>query len=488
MKNRTGQCALALLLAVCLAGAALAPAFAAVLPYCQEDRTGGVYAGDRHWAVRLTVSEASDPAVLSAAYTPGDFGDGVRSVVVLADSTVTKAETIRELQMWLDLYERGDSPPDDANEETAEAHRALLRRLTSGFACDVMLLPEDPANRDSAEALYGRILDEWTVRGAAAGTVNVTFSKDFDLKNLSTSYGQMLPGLVPEAVRMVSMRPEEVLFAGEYALTVGVYKPLDPVFPYDPNDFGWAGDPVELSEEEASLMSDRSNLPHTGYTAKDLGLTDADVREIRPTYALLSSRFVDSLCVFPADASLAGARAAAERVRATDGVCSVFVVPKIDALTEFSDGHTVLVTVAPDFDIRSAGPETFGEQVELVAADEWNVSDPAFRMLRLYLKEPSRDAVIALVRSFSEKPFIRNACANTAFSMDAFLVGDADMDGHVTAADARLVLRFAVGLEKPVYAYSASVAHTDGDGQYTAADARKILRVAVGLEREEFVS
>lgn len=65
----------------------------------------------------------------------------------------------------------------------------------------------------------------------------------------------------------------------------------------------------------------------------------------------------------------------------------------------------------------------------------------------------------------------------------AALLGDVNGDGKVTAADARLALRRAVGLES--YAEgSASFLACDVtfDGKVTAADARKILRAAVGLE------
>ena len=65
----------------------------------------------------------------------------------------------------------------------------------------------------------------------------------------------------------------------------------------------------------------------------------------------------------------------------------------------------------------------------------------------------------------------------------AFSKGDANGDGRVTAEDARLALRIAVGLES----YAASdpaflAADVDGDGTVTAADARAVLRAAVGLE------
>ena len=61
------------------------------------------------------------------------------------------------------------------------------------------------------------------------------------------------------------------------------------------------------------------------------------------------------------------------------------------------------------------------------------------------------------------------------------LPGDMDMDGDVTAADARIALRTTVGLE-PKTELKLQLGDLDGDGDLTAADARLILRRAVGLK------
>lgn len=62
------------------------------------------------------------------------------------------------------------------------------------------------------------------------------------------------------------------------------------------------------------------------------------------------------------------------------------------------------------------------------------------------------------------------------------LLGDVSGDGEVTAEDARLCLRCAVGLEN--YAKGSdqfNACDVDGDNAVTAGDARLILRMAVGL-------
>ena len=70
------------------------------------------------------------------------------------------------------------------------------------------------------------------------------------------------------------------------------------------------------------------------------------------------------------------------------------------------------------------------------------------------------------------------------FATPDFLPGDVNLDGSVTAEDARLVLRVSVGLDSlgpdPIPILAADVVR---DGKITAADARTILRASVGLEQ-----
>lgn len=56
--------------------------------------------------------------------------------------------------------------------------------------------------------------------------------------------------------------------------------------------------------------------------------------------------------------------------------------------------------------------------------------------------------------------------------------GDVDGDGKVTAADARLILRAAVGLEE----IDSEKGDIDGDGKITSADSREALRTATNGE------
>ncbi len=60
--------------------------------------------------------------------------------------------------------------------------------------------------------------------------------------------------------------------------------------------------------------------------------------------------------------------------------------------------------------------------------------------------------------------------------------GDADLDGNVTAGDARYVLRVASKLEAPLTGLALMCCDMNNDGKITAEDARMILRTAAKLD------
>lgn len=66
--------------------------------------------------------------------------------------------------------------------------------------------------------------------------------------------------------------------------------------------------------------------------------------------------------------------------------------------------------------------------------------------------------------------------------LGSLIKGDVNRDGEINAADARLTLRYAVGLEGTPTKVVLSVADVVGNDGINAADARMILRYAVGLE------
>lgn len=58
--------------------------------------------------------------------------------------------------------------------------------------------------------------------------------------------------------------------------------------------------------------------------------------------------------------------------------------------------------------------------------------------------------------------------------------GDVNNDGRITAADARLILRFSANLQRYT-ALQKEKSDVNGDGRITAADARIVLRLAASL-------
>lgn len=63
--------------------------------------------------------------------------------------------------------------------------------------------------------------------------------------------------------------------------------------------------------------------------------------------------------------------------------------------------------------------------------------------------------------------------------LEEYTLGDVNRDGYITAADARLVLRYVAGLSE-LSATQKAAADTSKDGFVTAADARLILQYVVG--------
>ncbi len=76
----------------------------------------------------------------------------------------------------------------------------------------------------------------------------------------------------------------------------------------------------------------------------------------------------------------------------------------------------------------------------------------------------------------------KNAAAYVFFhsQTDNYLLGDINGDNQITSGDARLALRFSVGLENPT-AEQYVRADVDGNATVSAGDAREILRYSVGL-------
>ncbi len=441
--------AFSFILALCLL-AVMLPSGAAKTAGTEEKRL----LGERHWAVKLYIAEHSLPETLRAVHGPEDFGADVERAVSLAPSTVTRADDIYLLQTWLEKARAGTLPPVDAPDpQAAERNEALLHVLESGYADEWIIQPKGDGGREAAEALCERLRKVSQARLAAAGAV--VYSDGGAPEGASLSYGDMLPGLIPEYVNVVSFAPEEPLHAGEYALQMIVRKPAYDLF---------------------------------AYTEADLGLPEGAVKRIVPAYAQDSSRFHTLYYVFLNDTSLAAAQAVQKSAAAAEPVDGAKVVPYADAEIALAEGYMLMVNVDTAFWLSQTDLGQLGGDAAAYAEELYPEKEAQRCWIHLYLKDPGPETAAKTAHALRGQPHVHYVEYNGAVFLDDYLIGDADMDGYVTAADARLILRFAVLLETPRYAYAAWVADTDFSRRIDAADARYALRVAVGLEREMHVS
>ncbi len=90
-------------------------------------------------------------------------------------------------------------------------------------------------------------------------------------------------------------------------------------------------------------------------------------------------------------------------------------------------------------------------------------------------------------KSETETYFLLSGKNTVANSNNQYPCGDADMNGTVSAADARTILRASVGLEKLDF-LTYPYANCDYDGKISASDARFALRASVGLEETVYHS
>lgn len=74
----------------------------------------------------------------------------------------------------------------------------------------------------------------------------------------------------------------------------------------------------------------------------------------------------------------------------------------------------------------------------------------------------------------------------TTASEDIPLSGDADLDGIISSADARIMLRISVGIDSCDNS-NINYLDLDRDGFVSAADARIVLRISIGLTKNTYI-
>ncbi len=120
------------------------------------------------------------------------------------------------------------------------------------------------------------------------------------------------------------------------------------------------------------------------------------------------------------------------------------------------------------------------------AGDKWAWLDNTPVMSDVILPSAAKGEHLVITTNADGSPnwSITNDKALTGFiceiNLSEFYVGDVDMDGKITANDAREVLRFSVGLSDNINV--GILGNVDNNITVDAGDARVLLRASVGLE------
>ena len=161
-----------------------------------------------------------------------------------------------------------------------------------------------------------------------------------------------------------------------------------------------------------------------------------------------------------------------------------------DILSEFLGGLGADSAGGISLSDLFTNPNLLEDLQERLQAADINVSNTELiQAITAVLSDP--DNLAALMGEDGQIDFSTLLSSDTFFNMIADYLqeedhsstrrGDVDGDGDLTAADARLTLRAAVGLEV-LDPMQRTRADADSDRYISAADARLILRAAVGLE------
>ena len=160
------------------------------------------------------------------------------------------------------------------------------------------------------------------------------------------------------------------------------------------------------------------------------------------------------------------------------------------------DPSCVLVTIKKEYSAqgRTYYPEEFSKELVesikplMYITDEMLANGHSFNLenfkdiIQLNLKEPSPENVDKLIKELEGNPLVDSADKNYILYTEVYYIaGDTDLNGKLTASDARTILRISVELENNT-AQQDFQFDANADGKITASDARYVLRASVLLE------
>lgn len=127
-----------------------------------------------------------------------------------------------------------------------------------------------------------------------------------------------------------------------------------------------------------------------------------------------------------------------------------------------------------------------GEGEDTLAVD-FNIMETLYVDANHTHVDANSDSICDLCATISEDALNHDhidkdfSCSCDICGYPVYYWGDMNMDGRVTAADARLALRISAKIDE-LTAYALLVGDINQDGKITALDARKVLRIAAKLE------
>ncbi|MBR1810627.1 MAG: dockerin type I repeat-containing protein [Clostridia bacterium] len=133
--------------------------------------------------------------------------------------------------------------------------------------------------------------------------------------------------------------------------------------------------------------------------------------------------------------------------------------------------------------------DTLIEKIEVVIPIMENSKPDAHEILRVTLKDPTKENAEALLAILDSNDIVEGAAVNCYYKQNLEwgqpkstngAPGDINGDGTVNSIDARLALRAAAQLDR-LTDEQKSAADVNHDGKVTAADARALLRYAARL-------
>ena len=166
---------------------------------------------------------------------------------------------------------------------------------------------------------------------------------------------------------------------------------------------------------------------------------------------------------------------------------AVYISAAAETLPEDISLSHLLVIIEESCDveeiIRGIDCDSIESVRELTNPDDYE--DSYTPMLLVEIKNKSEENLLKAKEYFENAEYVLDIRYDYFVGglLPEFLPGDADSDGRLTAADARRILRYSVGLSSNDSDYYREAIDADYDGRITASDARAVLRISVGLEK-----